>query len=64
VDVQLDDRLPPGYHGAPCAGVTGFADPYPARPAEYYVRGAGVRVMDFERLDALRADRAGRGFVS
>ncbi|MFI6396264.1 carbon-nitrogen hydrolase family protein [Nonomuraea sp. NPDC050540] len=52
------------YHGAPCAGVTGFADPYPARPAEYYARGAGVRVMDFERLDALRADRAGRGFVS
>ncbi|MFI6290578.1 carbon-nitrogen hydrolase family protein [Nonomuraea sp. NPDC050790] len=52
------------YHGAPCAGVTGFADPYPARPGEYHVRGSGVHVMDFERLDALRADRAGRGFVS
>ncbi|MFI6503284.1 carbon-nitrogen hydrolase family protein [Nonomuraea typhae] len=52
------------YHGHPCAGVTGFAHPYPDRPEEYFTHGAGTRVMDFDRLDALRADRVGRGFAS
>lgn len=52
-------------HGA--SGVAGLADPTGIDPAAFFrpVGPAGVRVhsLDFEQLDALRADRGRRGFL-
>ncbi|MER6945387.1 carbon-nitrogen hydrolase family protein [Nonomuraea sp. NPDC000554] len=54
------------YDGQPCAGVTGFADPYPARPGGYFTARPGHPVsahrLDFDRLDSFRLNRAQRGF--
>ncbi|HEX4817102.1 MAG TPA: carbon-nitrogen hydrolase family protein [Nonomuraea sp.] len=54
------------YHGHPCAGVTGLANPGPDTHAGFFtgVPDAFVSVhdLDFDRLDAFRADRADRGF--
>ncbi|SEN27424.1 carbon-nitrogen hydrolase family protein [Nonomuraea pusilla] len=61
-----DWRHEADYHGRPCAGVTGFADPCPADPSGFHVTPSApvsVRALDFDRLDAFRADRAARGFA-
>ncbi|MEV0388376.1 carbon-nitrogen hydrolase family protein [Nonomuraea sp. NPDC050643] len=54
------------YHGHPCAGVTGFADPCPRTHAGFFTGPPDAPVsahdLDFERLDAFRHDRAARGF--
>ncbi|MEV0590703.1 carbon-nitrogen hydrolase family protein [Nonomuraea cavernae] len=55
------------YHGQPCAGVTGFADPCPPDPEGYFTGRAGHAVsaceLDFERLDGFRLNRSERGFA-
>ncbi|MBB5784060.1 carbon-nitrogen hydrolase family protein [Nonomuraea jabiensis] len=54
------------YHGHPCAGVAGFANPCPRTRAGFFT-GTGddpvsAHDLDFDRLDAFRRDRADRGF--
>ncbi|MFG1701173.1 hypothetical protein [Nonomuraea sp. NPDC049309] len=54
------------YHGHPCAGVTGLANPCP-RTHDGFFTGppdapVSVHELDFGRLDAFRSDRADRGF--
>ncbi|MGW7477937.1 carbon-nitrogen hydrolase family protein [Nonomuraea muscovyensis] len=55
------------YDGQRCAGVTGVADPCPSVPGDYFTAGPQaplwVRDLDFDRLDAFRADRTRRGFT-
>jgi len=54
------------YHGAPSAGVSGVADPFPRQPDRYFVAAddadVSVHALDFSRLDALHRDRVARGF--
>ncbi|MEO3876473.1 carbon-nitrogen hydrolase family protein [Nonomuraea sp. B12E4] len=54
------------YHGHPCAGVSGLADPCPEAPASFFTGAPGASVsvheLDFDRLNAFRRDRADRGF--
>ncbi|MCF6471235.1 carbon-nitrogen hydrolase family protein [Nonomuraea sp. MG754425] len=54
------------YHGHPCAGVTGLANPCPQTHAGFFTGPPGAPVsvheLDFDRLDAFRHDRAERGF--
>ncbi|MBE1584963.1 carbon-nitrogen hydrolase family protein [Nonomuraea angiospora] len=54
------------YHGHPCAGVAGVANPCPRTRAGFFT-GTGddpvsAHDLDFDRLDAFRRDRADRGF--
>ncbi len=49
------------YHGHPCAGVTGLANPCPTTGV-FFTPGATVHDLDFPRLTAFRADRATRNF--
>jgi len=55
------------YHGAPSAGVSGVADPFPHHPERYFVAAddadVSVHALDFTRLDALHRDRVARGFT-
>lgn len=55
------------YHGAPSAGVSGIADPWPTDPDRYFSAAAqstvSVHELDFTRLDRLRHDRLARGFA-
>ncbi len=48
------------------SGVGGFADPTAVDPAQLFVptdgRSVAVHALDFDRLDAFRADRRQRGF--
>jgi predicted amidohydrolase len=61
-----DWRQGASYHGAPSAGVSGIADPFPTDPDRYYVAAApaplSVHELDLGRLDRLRVDRRTRGF--
>ncbi|WP_188188193.1 carbon-nitrogen hydrolase family protein [Nonomuraea sp. SYSU D8015] len=53
------------YHGHPCAGVTGLANPCPETRAGFFTATddpVSVHDLDFDRLDAFRRDRADRGF--
>ncbi|MFI7129828.1 carbon-nitrogen hydrolase family protein [Nonomuraea sp. NPDC050153] len=54
------------YHGHPCAGVAGFANPCPRTRAGFFTGTGDAPVaahdLDFDRLDAFRRDRADRGF--
>ncbi|MFC4111276.1 carbon-nitrogen hydrolase family protein [Nonomuraea zeae] len=54
------------YHGHPCAGVTGFANPCPATHTGFFTGPPEAPVsahdLDFDRLDAFRQDRTDRGF--
>ncbi|MEW9554346.1 carbon-nitrogen hydrolase family protein [Nonomuraea sp. NPDC050783] len=54
------------YHGHPCAGVTGLANPCPRTHAGFFTgppeAAVSVHELDFARLDAFRRDRAERGF--
>ncbi len=55
------------YHGAPSAGVSGVADPFPRHPERYFVAAddadVSVHALDFARLDSLQRDRMARGFT-
>ena len=55
------------YHGAPSAGVSGIADPWPTEPDRYFSLATdgtvSVHKLDFTRLDRLRHDRVARGFA-
>lgn len=50
----------------PTCGVGGFADPTTVDPAAFFTpipeSGVAVFELDFDKLDAFRADRMGRGF--
>lgn len=54
------------YHGHPCAGVTGLANPCPETHTGFFTgppdAPVSVHELDFARLDAFRSDRAARGF--
>ncbi|MEV1173726.1 carbon-nitrogen hydrolase family protein [Nonomuraea sp. NPDC049784] len=54
------------YHGHPCAGATGFANPCPESRAGFFTGPGDAPVsthdLDFDRLDAFRRDREDRGF--
>ncbi|TDD49074.1 carbon-nitrogen hydrolase family protein [Nonomuraea terrae] len=54
------------YHGHPCAGVTGLANPCPTTHTGFFTGPPDAPVsahdLDFARLDAFRSDRAERGF--
>lgn len=56
------------YHGQPCAGVTGLADPCPAGDSEFFTGLPGAAVtahrLDFARLDRFRLNRAERNFIA
>jgi predicted amidohydrolase len=62
-----DWRLGATYHGQPCAGVSGVADPFPADPERYFVPAddapVSVHRLDVGKLDGLRRDRRARGFA-
>jgi predicted amidohydrolase len=62
-----DYRVGAMFHGAPSAGVSGVADPWPTEPDRYFTAAADSAVwvhrLDFPRLDALRNDRIARGFA-
>jgi len=53
-------------HQLAASGVGGFADPTATDPQALFVptgeRGVAVHALDFDRLDAFRADRRQRGF--
>ncbi|MGW0810692.1 carbon-nitrogen hydrolase family protein [Nonomuraea sp. NPDC002799] len=55
------------YHGHPCAGVTGLANPCPETHTGFFTGPPDAPVsthdLDFARLDAFRRDRSDRGFV-
>ena len=55
------------YHGAPSAGVSGVADPFPRHPERYFVAAddadVSMHALDFARLDCLQRDRSPRGFT-
>ncbi|MFG1946601.1 carbon-nitrogen hydrolase family protein [Nonomuraea sp. NPDC048826] len=54
------------YHGQPCAGVTGLANPSPADGAGFFTaRPSAVAAyeLDFERLGSFRRNRADRSFA-
>lgn len=54
------------YHGHPCAGVTGLANPCPETHEGFFTAATGDPVsahdLDFARLEAFRGDRDERGF--
>ncbi|MEV4836698.1 carbon-nitrogen hydrolase family protein [Nonomuraea sp. NPDC049486] len=56
-----------GYHGQPCAGVTGLANPSPADGAGFFTAQPSAAVaayeLDFERLGRFRRNRADRSFA-
>jgi omega-amidase len=62
-----DYRVGATYHGAPSAGVSGIADPWPTDPERYFTAAAdgtvSVHELDLTRLDRLRHDRLARGFA-
>ncbi len=54
------------YHGHPCAGVTGLANPCPHTHTGFFTgppdAAVSLHELDFGRLDAFRRDRSERGF--
>ncbi|MGN9842886.1 carbon-nitrogen hydrolase family protein [Nonomuraea sp. H19] len=56
------------YHGHPCAGVTGLANPCPKTHTGFFTgppdAAVSVHDLDFARLDAFRRDRTDRGFTA